>query len=91
MRDELFPAAKELAGILYQLPLTAINAEEKRLSERNLFPAPLLSGEDLLAAGLEAGPRFKTILREVETAQLEGGLTDKESAIKLAVELASSD
>ena len=37
-------------------------------------PAPLVSGDDLIAAGYEPGPRFKEILSQVEDAQLEGRL-----------------
>jgi len=90
LRNQLFPDARELAGKLYQLPLTAVGNEEKRLTGRNLFPTPLLNGEDLLAAGLEAGPRFAAILRDIETAQLEGVVADRESALELAAELAAS-
>jgi poly(A) polymerase len=91
LRDPLFPDVKELAGILYQLPLTTMSIAEEQLAERDLFPIPLLNGDDLIAAGLETGPLFKTILREVESAQLEGSIVDREGAIELAVRLAASD
>jgi poly(A) polymerase len=45
-------------------------------------PAPLVSGDDLIAAGYEPGPRFKEILSLVEDAQLEGRLPSKESAME---------
>src|SRR5438046_3693623 len=45
-------------------------------------PAPLVSGDDLIAAGYQPGPRFKQILSTVEDAQLEGRLQSKESAMK---------
>ena len=45
-------------------------------------PAPLLSGDDLLAAGYAPGPRFKEILSAVEDAQLEGKLATKEVALE---------
>jgi len=44
-------------------------------------PALLVSGDDLIAAGYEPGPRFKEILSQVEDAQLEGRLQTKESAM----------
>ncbi len=44
-------------------------------------PAPLVSGDDLIAAGYPPGPRFKEILSTVEDAQLEGRLQSKESAL----------
>jgi len=40
--------------------------------EEDLKPAPLLRGRDLLALGYEEGPQLGMILRELETAQLEG-------------------
>jgi poly(A) polymerase len=44
-------------------------------------PAPLITGHDLIAAGYEPGPRFKQILSEVEDAQLEGRLQDRDQAM----------
>ena len=48
----------------------------------SIRPAPLVSGDDLIAAGYEPGPRFKEILSLVEDAQLEGRLPSKESAME---------
>jgi poly(A) polymerase len=45
-------------------------------------PAPLIGGDDLIAAGYEPGPRFKEILSLVEDAQLEGRLQSRESAME---------
>ncbi len=45
-------------------------------------PAPLLTGDDLIAAGYTPGPRFKEMLRAVEDAQLEGTLASKEKALQ---------
>jgi len=49
-------------------------------------PAPLLTGDDLIAAGYEPGPRFKHILSAVEDAQLEGRLITKEQALALVAQ-----
>jgi len=46
-------------------------------------PAPLITGEDLIAAGHKPGPRFKEILVAVEDAQLEGRLETKAQAMEL--------
>ena len=46
-------------------------------------PAPLITGEDLIAAGHKPGPRFKEILSAVEDAQLEGRLKSKAQAMEL--------
>ena len=45
-------------------------------------PQPLVTGDDLIAAGYEPGPRFKEILDAVEDAQLDGKLTSREAAIE---------
>jgi poly(A) polymerase len=47
-----------------------------------LRPEPLVSGEDLIAAGYEPGPRFKEILTAVEDAQLEGVVKSKKDALQ---------
>ncbi len=49
----------------------------------SIRPTPLITGDDLIAAGYEPGPRFKEILSAVEDAQLEGHLLSKESAMEL--------
>ncbi len=46
-------------------------------------PTPLITGDDLIAAGYEPGPKFKQILSVVEDGQLEGRLQDREQAMKL--------
>ncbi len=44
-------------------------------------PRPLITGDDLIAAGYAPGPRFKQVLAMVEDAQLEGTLADKAAAL----------
>src|SRR5712691_5832463 len=45
-------------------------------------PAPLVTGDDLIAVGYEPGPRFKEILAAVEDAQLDGRLHSKKQAMQ---------
>jgi poly(A) polymerase len=45
-------------------------------------PKPLITGQDLIDAGYEPGPRFKEILGAVEDAQLEGRITSREAAMQ---------
>jgi putative nucleotidyltransferase with HDIG domain len=45
-------------------------------------PTPLLTGDDLIAAGYKPGPRFKEILEAVEDAQLEGRLNSHDDALE---------
>lgn len=56
---------------------------EKReeFSREPLIPEPLITGRDLIAAGLIPSPLFTKILEEIQTEQLEGRLTSHEQAI----------
>ena len=48
-----------------------------------LNPAPLLTGNDLLALGLPQGPMYKILLQRVRDAQLDGEIATHEEAIGL--------
>ncbi len=60
-------------------------AKEKlgSIPPEKMRPAPLVTGNDLIAAGYAPGPRFKEILLAVEDGQLEGRLQSKQDAMKL--------
>jgi len=45
----------------------------------------LLTGHDLIAAGLQPGPAFSRILNEIETAQLDGQIHTRDEALCLAL------
>jgi len=49
-------------------------------------PAPLISGDDLIAQGYTPGPMFKKMLQAVEDTQLEGRLHSREDALRLVAE-----
>jgi poly(A) polymerase len=51
------------------------------LTPEAIHPKPLVSGDDLVAAGYRPGPQFKEILAAVEDAQLEGNLYSKDQAM----------
>ena len=51
-----------------------------------LNPAPILTGDDLIAAGFKPGPIFKKILHAVEDAQLEGKLHSRDEALTMVAE-----
>jgi poly(A) polymerase len=55
--------------------LTEIPPEKMR-------PAGLVTGDDLIAAGYEPGPKFRKILEAVEDAQLEGQLLSRDAAME---------
>jgi poly(A) polymerase len=64
--------------------LTLYNFVRKRrleMSEEEMRPRPLLSGDDLIAMGYAPGPRFREILSSVEDAQLEGSLHTRDEAL----------
>lgn len=49
-----------------------------------LAPAPLVTGDHLVAAGWTPGPMFKRVLDEVYDAQLEGRIATTEQGMELA-------
>jgi poly(A) polymerase len=53
------------------------------MAPESVRPAPLITGQDLIAAGYEPGPRFKEILSAVEDGQLEERLRTREDAMAL--------
>lgn len=55
--------------------LAAIPAEVLR-------PAPLVNGDDLIAAGHSPGPKFREIFDAVEDGQLEGRFASREAALE---------
>jgi poly(A) polymerase len=65
--------------------LTSYNFTRERIAAippETIRPTPLISGDDLIAAGYPPGPRFKEILSLVEDAQLEGRLQSKDNAME---------
>jgi len=57
----------------------------EELPAEAIRPKPLITGQDLIEAGYEPGPRFKEILSVVEDAQLEGRLATREAAMEMVV------
>lgn len=47
-------------------------------------PAPLITGDDLRALGIEPGPLYRKLLGEVRRRQLDGELTTREAALEFA-------
>jgi poly(A) polymerase len=50
--------------------------------QTEIAPPPLLTGEDLIALGLQPGRLFKVVLDQVYDAQLEGRIRTKENALE---------
>jgi poly(A) polymerase len=55
----------------------------EQLGEEQIRPTPLLTGDDLIAAGYRPGPEFRAMLTLAEDAQLEGRVTSREEALEL--------
>jgi poly(A) polymerase len=58
----------------------------RNLPPEQIRPEPLITGDDLIAAGLQPGPLFKELLAAVEDAQLDGAILTKEEALALVRE-----
>ena len=63
----------------YQLVLRKM----QELPKEELKPKPLITGDDLIAAGFQPGPAFAQILAAVEDAQLESKIYTREDALAL--------
>lgn len=57
-------------------------AKLEEFSREQISPPPLLTGHDLIAAGLTPGPVFGQILSELEDLQLEGAMVSREAALE---------
>jgi tRNA nucleotidyltransferase/poly(A) polymerase len=57
------------------------------LEQTDFAPPPLISGDDLTAAGAAPGPAFKRALDAVYDEQLEGRMTDRAAALEMAMRL----
>jgi len=57
--------------------------QQKRVEipPEKMQPSPLVTGDDLIAAGHAPGPKFREILEAVEDAQLEGRLLSRDEAL----------
>jgi poly(A) polymerase len=65
--------------------LTDVNhvlGKRAQWTTEDIFPAPLVTGDDLIAMELKPGPAFKEILNRLEEEQLEGRLTVRNQALE---------
>jgi poly(A) polymerase len=56
--------------------------KREEFANEPIIPPPLVRGHDLIALGLQPGPKFGEILEAVETRQLEGNLRTREEALE---------
>ena len=84
-----FDEALQLVASQSPACAASIRQDVEHLGETGISPTPLVTGEDLIAAGLMPGPMFKEILDQVYDAQLEGTVSDHSAACALAMTLAT--
>ncbi len=58
-----------------------LSEKAEEFASEPLIPPPLVTGKDLIEKGLKPGPRFKEILEEIQTEQLENRLNTREEAM----------
>jgi tRNA nucleotidyltransferase/poly(A) polymerase len=81
-------AAMAEAGVLEERMVEALLADLAELEQTDYAPPPLITGDDLTAAGLKPGRMFKRILDAVYDAQLESRVTTKSAAMEVALAIA---
>ena len=84
---EQFQRALMIAGVDQADRCEGVAVEFQDFKQQGLLPQAFIGGADLLEAGLQAGPRFKTILDATYDAQLEGRVQDRTSALEYALSL----
>jgi poly(A) polymerase len=59
-----------------------VKQKTEEIPPETMRPAPLVTGDDLIAEGHIPGPKFREILNAVEDAQLEGRLPSRDAALE---------
>jgi poly(A) polymerase len=59
-----------------------VQQKRDEIPPEKIRPSPLVTGDDLIAAGHAPGPKFREILNAVEDAQLEGRLPSRDAALE---------
>jgi len=65
-----------------------LDADFHTLADVDCAPPPLITGDDLTAAGLNPGPPFKKALDAAYDAQLEGTISTRDQAMAMAMAMA---
>jgi len=85
-----FPRGLQLLAAEAPASADRVRDEVEALARTGIAPPPLVTGDDLLAAGLRPGPAFREILDAVYDAQLEGLVTQPDEALQMAVARAAT-
>jgi poly(A) polymerase len=59
-----------------------VRNRRKEWPETDIWPEPLITGDNLIRMGFAPGPAFKEILTRIEDEQLEGRLKTREEALE---------
>ncbi len=86
-----FEGARQILAAEDPAAAEALGAQVALLAETGLAPPPLITGDDLVGLGLSPGPMFRRVLDAVYDSQLEGRITDRRAALKLAGAMARMD
>jgi len=62
-----------------------VRERREHISEEEIRPTPLLTGNDLIELGYKPGPEFRDMLSAIEDAQLEGSLHTREEALSFVL------
>jgi putative nucleotidyltransferase with HDIG domain len=63
-----------------------VKSRYELMPPEELKPPPLITGDDLVAAGYQPGPQFSRMLAAAEDAQLEGRIASREEALRVVRE-----
>ena len=61
-----------------------LHAKLEEFANEPVVPPPLVTGHDLIQMGMKPGAAFKSVLESIQTEQLEGRLTDRQTALEYA-------
>ncbi len=97
-RKKRFLAEASAAGAIDLLrAIAAVGMHQQRIADLlkeladfrsvDFAPPPLITGDDLTAAGASPGPIFKRALDAVYDAQLEGRITTRQQALEMALQI----
>lgn len=59
-----------------------LRSKEGEFASEPVMPPPLVTGRDLIERGEKPGPRFREILEEIQTEQLEGRIRTRDEALE---------
>jgi tRNA nucleotidyltransferase/poly(A) polymerase len=77
----LYAGALAAVGELEQARVKELDRLCREVPDEQRRPAALIDSTDLETAGVERGPRWGALLRELEDQQLEGRIRDREAAL----------